>query len=66
MTDLYLGENPVETTDVKADVDTSVKDSKIADVEAPAKSGPAATTSESEKGNPAEILISENPKTTEN
>jgi hypothetical protein len=63
MTDLYLGENQFETTGVKAEVDISVKDSKIVDIEAPAKTGPAATTSESEKGNLAETLVSENPKT---
>jgi len=62
MTDLYVKENPFANTGVEEDVDTHVKDSKAADVEATSKTTPATTTSEFEKGNLDETLTLDDPE----
>ena len=58
MNDLYVKENPFESIGVKADVDTCMKESKVADVEANIKIAPTATISKSKKGNLNETLTS--------
>jgi len=60
--DLYVKENLFESISVKADVDTSMKESKAGDVEANTKTAPTATTSESKKGNLDETLTTYIPK----
>ncbi|MCI07068.1 hypothetical protein A2U01_0028131, partial [Trifolium medium] len=55
-----------KTTGVKSNVDTSVKDLKMSDVEASENVVADTKTLESEKSNPIVTLIPENPKSAEN
>jgi hypothetical protein len=62
MTDLYVKENPFESTGVETNVDTCVKDSKDVDAEATSKIAPPTTIFEFEKGNLDETLTSDVPE----
>ncbi|MCH84665.1 envelope-like protein, partial [Trifolium medium] len=66
MTDLYLKENNFQPSNVASDVDTSVKDSKISDVEASETVVVETKTLESKKPSFTKTLNLENPKSTEN
>jgi len=62
MIDLYVKEIPFASSDVKADGDTQLKDSKASDVEETPKIVPFVTSSEFEKGNPDETLTFDVPE----
>ncbi|MCI63062.1 hypothetical protein A2U01_0084319, partial [Trifolium medium] len=65
-TDLYLKKNPFQNSGVESNVDTSVKDSKIPDVEASETVVAETKVVECEKSGPTVTLIPENPKSVEN
>jgi len=65
MADLYEKENHFKSTSVETNVDTSMEDPKVADVEATTKITPTATTSEFEKGNLDETLTTDVPESAE-